>query len=399
MKVEIVKSKGRNYPVLVDENLCLQLTESLYFIAHGERKGLIEETKLQKMLRRGNSNESESKRDLSQQTLMSYAFHFADFCSYYKSMGLSIHDLGDEVCNQYISEELAKKRKLKLTSIEAYRAACRSIFEFLHTHEFVSFIPDFRVPLANDSYHSHSDEDEDTRQENLDEDPEFDAADNFLTHDEFELFLKHIPGARNETVERNYLIAMLAYKMGLRRGEFGRNNFSKALIDRAESWLARPEHIQKYFVVKISGKGSKAREGLLDYMLLKRVVSFYKKFRQGFKVVFGKIGADVALGKSSITKIFRTARLGVLANASDFETIERFSRKTMCFHTLRHCFAINLYLSHLEDDTDPIEICRRFLGHVSKTTSRAYLTFAGTLIPELAKKVFGSLGYKSEFAA
>jgi site-specific recombinase XerD len=141
-------------------------------------------------------------------------------------------------------------------------------------------------------------------------------------------------------------LLMLAYSAGLRREEL--QKIKSSAIDS-----------QRMMVHVVQGKGKKDRYTILSDKALEMLRVYYKMFRPKTYLFESQVGKGCFLSSTTLTEIVKNSaqKAGI--------------KKTVSFHTLRHCFA-----THLLEQGVNLKIIQQYLGHNSLQTTSIYLHLA-----------------------
>lgn len=141
-------------------------------------------------------------------------------------------------------------------------------------------------------------------------------------------------------------LLMLAYSAGLRREEL--QKIKSSAIDS-----------QRMMVHVVQGKGKKDRYTILSDKTLEILRVYYKMFRPKTYLFESQVGKGCFLSSTTLTEIVKNSaqKAGI--------------KKTVSFHTLRHCFA-----THLLEQGVNLKIIQQYMGHNSLQTTSIYLHLA-----------------------
>jgi len=141
-------------------------------------------------------------------------------------------------------------------------------------------------------------------------------------------------------------LLMLAYSAGLRRNEV--QQMKPSAIDSARMQV----HV-------VQGKGKKDRYTILSAKTLDALRIYYKYERPAHFLFEARGRKGQPLSETTLNMIVKKC------------AVKAGIKKSVSFHTLRHCFA-----THLLEKGVNLKIIQQFMGHVSLRTTSGYLHLA-----------------------
>lgn len=285
----------------------------------------------------------------SANTISSYAYHLCTFFEVLKYSGLAWEDVKQEHITAYINKYLRRELKLKEASIKPHIAALQGYFEYVYIHSFISNPMKFKYPLSSNG------------KENLSN-----GVPNYITRyipdEKFNELLSSVDSISEFMQERDELVLLIGYYMGLRASE---------IVDprnlRIDKLLISGEIPDK---ILITGKGEKTRGVNIPFVLKEKIIRFIKSRLNNISnelMICSSDGNPLTRGFAS--KLF----LSVARSSKDPFLIGR------SFHSLRHTYATNLVVFCYGNGLDPWIVVPEQMGHSDKETTFGYIFFEAVL--------------------